>query len=233
MLLNKKIWLSFLFGWCCLYSSLFFCIRIWALNPNFYIALYDQTNLAEDLSVSKEDLNQSITILLDYLKDHRTNINNQMKMDGKVQEVFDAKEKRHMVDVKALYQKAKTVSYITLAFAIGIGIYIRKGKYATAFLTKGFLQAAFCFFVFLAFLALWMITDFTDFWTHFHLLFFSNQDWLLTPGIDFMIDMLPEFVFSTLVFSIVISYALLLFICIAYCIYYQKKKAPIAYEVDL
>ncbi len=233
MQLNKKIWLCFLFGWCCLYSSLFFCIRIWALNPNFYITIYDKTNLAEDLSVSKEDLNQSITILLDYLEDNRKNINYQMKIDGKKQEVFDAKEKRHMVDVKALYQKAKKLCYITIVIAIGIAIYIRKGKHAMAFLTKGFLQAAFCFFVFLAFLGLWMITDFTDFWTHFHLLFFDNQDWLLTPGIDFMIDMLPEFVFSSLVYSIVISYVLLLFVFIVYCIYYQKKKAPIAYEVDL
>lgn len=126
-----------------------------------------------------------------------------------------------MVDVKALYQKAKTVSYITLAFAIGIGIYIRKGKYATAFLTKGFLQAAFCFFVFLAFLALWMITDFTDFWTHFHLLFFSNQDWLLTPGIDFMIDMLPEFVFYLGLFN---RNQLCASIIYLYCLLYLLSK---------
>ena len=51
-----------------------------------------------------------------------------------------------------------------------------------------------------------MATDFTDFWIHFHSIFFQNQDWLLTPGKDFMIDMLPEMVFEKLVVSIVLSF---------------------------
>lgn len=190
-------------------------------------------NLAEDLSVSKQDLNQSITLLLDYLEDKETNINHQMEINGKKQEVFDAKEKRHMIDVKKLYQNAKKCSIACIVLGIGIVFYMRKEKHTLAFLSKGFLRASFCFLVFLAFLMLWMITDFTDFWTHFHQLFFNNQDWLLTPGIDFMIDMLPEYVFSKLVFSIVFTYAFILIVSLLFCIYYQKKKAPIAYEVDL
>ena len=67
MRLNKKSLLSFLFGWCVIVSALMFSIKAWALNPNFYISLYDRMDLAEDLSVSKADLNASITLLLDYL----------------------------------------------------------------------------------------------------------------------------------------------------------------------
>ncbi len=190
-------------------------------------------NLAEDLSVSSQDLNQSITLLLDYLEGKEDTIHHQMEIDGIKQEVFDAKEKRHMVDVKKLYQNAKKGCIATVFVAIVIILYMRKEKYRFAFLTKGYLRASLCFFIFLAFLILWMLTDFTDFWTHFHQLFFSNQDWLLTPGVDFMIDMLPEYVFSTLVFFIVLSFAILMLVSILFCVYYQKKKAPIAYEVDL
>ena len=59
-----------------------FSIKAWALNPNFYILLYDRMDLAEDLSVSKADLNASITLLLDYLDGKASSIDRTMKIAG-------------------------------------------------------------------------------------------------------------------------------------------------------
>ncbi|CRH85589.1 Predicted membrane protein [Chlamydia trachomatis] len=209
-----------------------FSIKAWALNPNFYISLYDRMDLAEDLSVSKADLNASITLLLDYLDGKASSIDRTMKIAGKEQAVFDAKEKRHMVDVKALYQHALWTGRIAGGIGILLFVLLMHSKNGLAFLTKGLLGASFCFFIFVAFLALWMATDFTDFWIHFHSIFFQNQDWLLTPGKDFMIDMLPEMVFEKLVVSIVLSFLVILIVLNLFCVFYQIRKAPIGFEVE-
>lgn len=213
-------------------SSLIFCVKTWALNPNFYISLYEQMDLAEDLSVSNQDLNKTITRLLDYLENKESSISFKMTIDGQKQEVFDAKEKRHMVDVKNLYQNTKNVGIVLFISGLILFLFIARSKNGLAFLSKGIIRASICFLIFLAFLGMWIATDFTDFWTHFHQLFFSNQDWLLTPGVDFMIDMLPESVFERLVLSIVGTYAAFLLVLNVLCLCYQRKKAPIAFEVD-
>lgn len=209
-----------------------FSIKAWALNPNFYISLYDRMDLAEDLSVSEADLNASITLLLDYLDGKASSIDRTMKIAGKEQAVFDAKEKRHMVDVKALYQRALWTGRIAGGIGILLFVLLMHSKNGLAFLTKGLLGASFCFFIFVAFLVLWMATDFTDFWIHFHSIFFQNQDWLLTPGKDFMIDMLPEMVFEKLVVSIVLSFLVILIVLNLFCVFYQIRKAPIGFEVE-
>lgn len=225
--------LAFLFGWCLIIVCVVASIQTWALSSRFYIQKYEQIDLAQQLDVTSEDLNKSITVLLDYLEDKREDINETIEKNGKKQEAFDQREKLHMVDVKNLYQNVLKVSYLCIGLMIVLIFYFFRKKQIVAYLTQGYIRASLCFLTFVTLLGIWIVTDFTDFWIHFHHVFFPQNDyWLLTPGKDFMIDMLPEEVFETLVIRIVITVVLILGSLLLYSVWYQRKKAPIAFEEE-
>ncbi|MBB5182944.1 TIGR01906 family membrane protein [Catenisphaera adipataccumulans] len=227
----KKL-ISFLFGWSIILVILIGSIRFWALRPSFYETLYKQNHLAEQLDVSEQDLNRCIEVLLAYLEDERQDIHCTITKDGRSQEAFDKRERLHMVDVKNLYQNVLKLGNGCLVFALCAFLYLRKDHWRE-WLSRGILQAGLCFVTIMAFLGIWMATDFNDFWVHFHYVFFPQNDyWILTPGVDFMIDMLPEFVFNALVTRIVITDLIVFAVLFGYCIYYQRRKAPIAWEEE-
>ncbi len=224
--------LSYIWGWCFIIVCVVFSIQITAINPNFYIPKYESMNLAEQIGVSNTDLNKSIHVLLDYLDDKRDNIDSKITWYGHSQAMFNEKEKSHMVDVKALYQNALKVGYMSALIFVLILIYFfmneKKNKFA--YLSKGMIRAALSFVVLLVFFGFWIFTDFTSFWTWFHTLFFSNQLWLLDPSTDFMINMLPETIFYQLVLSCALKVVLGVGCLLTFSGYYLVKKAPIGFE---
>ena len=201
----KKI-IAGIFGLCIIWILLFDSIHLWALNPNYYTSQYQEMKLAQSLEVSSKDLDRAITVLLDYIEGKREDIS----IPSKKQEVFNTREKEHMVDVKNLYQNVKKVTIGATIVAIAILLYLAHNQEGRFLLATGILEASFAFIVFIGYLGFWMAIDFNDFWTQFHQLFFTNDLWLLTPGVDFMIDMLPEQIFFQLVIRIVLTCVLLL-----------------------
>ena len=227
-----KKWISLLFGWCVIVAVLLWSVRLWSLQPSFYYHIYDQMDLADSLDVSDRDLDRCITVLLDYLKDDRQDIQVTITQSKTKRKAFDWRETTHMKDVKQFYQNAMMLRNILSMAAIGIGICMYRKKNGKFFLAKGYLRACIGFLILIGILGMWILTDFTDFWTHFHQVFFTNEYWLLTPGVDFMIDMLPETVFSQLVIRIVITVIVILgCVCIG-CGRLLLKKAPIGFEED-
>lgn len=224
--------LSYIFGWCLIILCVVFSIKSTALDPNFYIQKYEQVHLANDIGVSKKDLNQSIRLLLDYLNDKRDNINGKITWYGFKQPTFNEKEKKHMVDVKKLYQNALHVAKVSLLVFILIFLYfyLNDKTKLFAYLSKGFLRAVISLVVALIFFGFWIFTDFTSFWTWFHTIFFSNQLWLLDPNTDFMICMLPESIFYKLVLTCVIQVVCFIVPSSLAALYYMVKKAPIGFE---
>ncbi|MDO4466695.1 MAG: TIGR01906 family membrane protein [Bacillota bacterium] len=226
----KKI-LSIIFGWMTIVCIVVFSISSIALKPSFYTSRYETYDFATTLGVSKEDLNESIVILLDYLKDTREDIHGTITLHGVKQETYNQREVDHMVDVKALYQNALKAGYISAVGVVLIGSYflIKDKKKGLAFLCQGFLLSLACLLTFLIFIGIWCMYDFTAFWTWFHTIFFRNDLWLLDPRTDFMINILPEFIFSDLVFSIVMRVLMLLGPVTLFSLYYRFKKAPIGF----
>lgn len=227
-----KTYISFIFGWCVIFACLIFFVKALALDPNFYINEYRQMNVSDSLDVSDADLNRSITVLLDYLNNDRNDIKLIITRNGKRTPAFGYRETTHMQDVKALYQNALRIGYGSVGLGIVLLLYVYRQKNGGAYLTKGVLRASLCFLVFIVFLGLWIATDFTDFWIRFHHVFFRNEYWLLTPGVDFMIDMLPESVFYALVIRILLWIVGLLAVINGICLYYQRRKVPIGFEVE-
>ncbi|MDD7281684.1 TIGR01906 family membrane protein [Floccifex sp.] len=222
-----KSYLAYIFNWCLIICCVVFGIRAIALEPDFFVKRYDRYQFDKILDVSQDNLDDCITVLLDYIKDERDDI--VVYIDG--QEAFNEVEKKHMIDVKNLYQNAVKVALVCGVLAMGILIYfLAKEKRFMSFLTMGFIRVTGTIFVMLVFFGIWFVTDFTSLWNWLHTLLFSNQLWLLDPKTSFMIRMLPEVIFNQMVLAI----ALYLVICIeplfVFSCYYQIKKAPIGFE---
>ena len=201
-----KSFISFIWGLMFIVCAAVFSIQSIALDPDFYTTRYEQMELASDLNVSNQDLNDSIIVLLDYIQDERQDMDITITRNGQAVEAFNTKEKTHMVDVKALYQNAITVGIVCFVFVIGILVYffVKEKKLMISYLSKGMIQASICLGIVLLFFGMWIAYDFTGFWTWFHTVFFSNDLWLLNPATDRLIMMVPLNFFYTLVSNIII-----------------------------
>lgn len=224
--------LAFVWGWLLLIVCVSGSIHAVALNEDFYITRYESMDLSQQLHVSSDDLNNSIRLLLDYIRDDTDSLEATITIDGHEQETFNEREKCHMVDVKALYQSCIRVGIVSFIGLLILFFYFcfSQGKKALAYLTKGFLHACGCLLIVFVLFGFWVLTDFTGFWTWFHTIFFNNQLWLLDPATDFMINMLPETIFYQLVIACVVMVCVLLVPCILFSIYIQRKKAPIGFD---
>lgn len=199
--------MGIVFGFCLIVVSMFGSVRLLALNPLFFHSLYDHMELADTLHVSDTELDQTIDVLLDYILDKRSTIDTKITISGVEQTAFNEKEARHMVDVKSLYQNFFKVSMICFVLMIVLIVFFFKSSIV---LFRGIWIASLITSIGLIGLGIWMAIDFTSFWLFFHTIFFDNDLFLLDPYTDFMINMLPEFVFSTLVGSIISLFVLIM-----------------------
>ena len=72
--------------------------------------------------------------------------------------------------------------------------------------------------------AIWILADFTGFWTTFHQLFFTNDLWLLNPATDRMINLFPEAFFSHLVIRILLWFLAFYLPCLIVAFYNRRQS---------
>lgn len=175
-------------------------------NTNFFEQQYKELHTAESLKMDQDDLMKATTTLLDYLRGDAETIEVTIEVDGVMREAFNERESAHMVDVRALYQHAMSVRWgACFVFVVSILtlIYLQRKAFFDYF-SNGFLWVSVLFIFFLCLLGIWILADFTGFWTSFHQLFFTNDLWLLNPSRDLMINLFPETFFSNLVIRIIL-----------------------------
>lgn len=221
-----KTLLSNVFGWGIILFSLFFAIQTCAFNRQDYYSFYEAHAMDQQLGVSLEDINASMDLMLDYLEDKRDDLNGTITRNNEILATYNDKEKQHMKDVKALYQNAKLFCCSMLLFSVisGILLWVKYKKSSFYFMARGMEQAGLCFLILLSFIGIWAATDFTDFWIHFHQLFFSNNLWLLNPATDFMINICPEQLFSDLVFRIITRFLIIFLVSETAAVIYLHRQ---------
>lgn len=195
-----------------------------AMNLKFYEKQYNKLRLDNHLQMSKADYLNATNDLLQYINGKRSEITVQATINGVNQQVFNEKEKLHMVDVKNLFQSLKriTIVLLTVIFSILLVVYIRMKK-ETIRLVTTYRYALFIFCVFFAVIVILMLTQFDLFWDLFHRVLFTNDLWLLNPNTDFMIRMFPLELFQSLVFTIIGWFILGMFL-IGFAVYLARKK---------
>lgn len=182
-------------------AALFTCLQAGINNREYFEQKYQALGVAARLGMSNEDVTASLMRLVDYMEGRAPDISIQVDVNGRQVEMFNEREIAHMVDVRNLYQAWRTVRDIALIFSLFIILMLVKlcGKEAWQTLAKGFLYALGGFLILAGLLAAWVLMDFGSFWTSFHLLFFTNDLWLLDPATSRMINICPLGLFYDIV----------------------------------
>ncbi len=162
-------------------------------DMDFFRGQYEKNNTTAATGMSMEDLEDATELMLDYLNDETDSLDMTVEKWGAEKELFDSREKTHMIDVKILY---KTFFWVMVALtaisAIGfLLMFFADRQYYYKNLAKSF-RFALIFAVILCVIFGSVFTiGFGRFWTLFHEIMFTNDLWLLDPKISTMINMFP------------------------------------------
>ncbi len=183
-------------------------IEMFALNPSFFKSEYDKLGRADYIGISEENLTQVTQKLLDYITDKEDNLDMQAEIKGEMREVFDSREKAHMVDVKALYLKARGIRTGSLiaAAVLALAAIAFWGKRTLKTLCKSFLWVSLGYLIAVGVIAAFAAVNFDQFWTNFHYVFFPGNDLWQLYDYEVLIQMVPGEFFSDLVARIIIRF---------------------------
>lgn len=194
-------------------------------NPGFFEKEYTKYNVLERVHMEMDDLLYVTDEMMDYLKGDREDLVVNTIVGGKEREFFNEKEKRHMVDVQNLFLGAMELRLGAGILTVVLGAILLLKKQGLTLLRM--LQWGIGLFIgSMAALAALIATDFTKYFTYFHLIFFDNDDWILNPKTDLLINIVPEGFFRDTAYTIAFLFlgiCLLLFLGAAYLRKRAKK----------
>lgn len=162
---------------------------------------YAKYQVTEAISIEMEDLLTVTDEMMDYLKGDREDLEIYTKIGNTEREFFNAKEKKHMQDVQKLFLDAQKIRFSSVLLVIlvsGCLLYLKKGRC----LLKGIQGGILGFMTLIGILAGLMAYNFNRYFTLFHLLLFNNDDWILNPNTDLLINIVPEGFFRDTAFWI-------------------------------
>jgi integral membrane protein (TIGR01906 family) len=169
-------------------------VRILLNAPVVYDYSFDRYNAEDTTGLSRADLDGTASDLRDYFNNGEKTFFRNVTVGGLSVPVFNARETRHMEDVKSLVvwmDRLQELSVIyALAYVVGFVIWAREGSLRT--LAKECLIAVAIGTVAAAAIAVFASLGFEAAWTRFHEVLFSNDLWLLNPKTDRLIQMFPE-----------------------------------------
>lgn len=192
----------------------FIAILLWSVigvsqDRSFFETQYEKNNTAEYIGMRHQDLMSVTDNLLAYMIKQRDDLNMQYGVKGEMREIFDEREKLHMVDVQNLYMGVVYIAVVLTALVAAGLLYTAKYdgiKQVRETLRRKFIYSAAGFALVVAVAGVLIITNFQWFWYNFHLLFFTNDLWLLDPAVSIMINMFPLEFFYAICTNILITF---------------------------
>lgn len=168
----------------------------YAFDLSFYDEEFEENNISKQVNNSLFITKQ----LLSYLKS---------KQDSRIEtDVFNEKEKEHLLEVRALMQtalKIRNYSFFVLILLCMLLFLLYKDNYV--FLRKlstGILGGSLLIIV-LFLLGVMLLSNFTGSFYAFHELSFKTNTWLLNPETDLLIVLFPENFFYNITKGIFVS----------------------------
>ena len=144
--------------------------------------------------------------------------------------MFDYEQETvHMVEVRDLWQGAMRLRDIFLLACLALCLVAVLLNFRNAALTvaKGYLIGFFACLLIFGFFGTWGMLDFHSFWTFFHQVLFTGDDWLFDVTKSRMINMLPEEIFSGIAMrtvGIVAAAALILLALAVLCLLLNARR---------
>ena len=220
----KKVF-SYLIAVAIIIITLIGTVNYVCFDRNFYSYEFKKLNISASSSIAFDDLVNSMDVLLDYLRGDRNDMIVYGTVDNEYREIFNQREKDHMVDVRDLYHNTNRVmitAAITSAVILAISLFKHYEDILSA-IYHAYRNVLLILMIILASIGLLCWLDFNSFWTQFHLLFFRNDLWLLNPKTDLLIRMVPEAFFLDLVSVIAIIFALINIIIFVVLNYIRRR----------
>jgi integral membrane protein (TIGR01906 family) len=169
-------------------------VRLLANAPLVYRYAFDRYDAESSTGLSRTDLNSTAAALRTYFNDGEKTFYHTVTEDGLQTSVFNARETRHMQDVKRLFvlqDDAQEVAVVyVLVYVVAMFIWAREGSMRQ--LAAQSLMGIALGTAFVAGVAIFAAFGFEAAFTRFHTIAFSNDFWELNPATDHLIQMFPE-----------------------------------------
>lgn len=200
-------------------------VELIAFNKQFYMKQMDKNNVAANIKVSRDDLEDIVEKIINYLK-KGDNLNIVKTVDKEERGIFNEQEKTHMVDVVNLIDKGFFNRNMLIFSYVIIAIFAILKKQLNIFLKIQERTIGFSI-VFISVLVFIINFNFNKYFTIFHEIFFKNELWLLDPKTSILINILPLEFFISIAIAIGVTFLLLLGIVVVICrkLYNLKEKS--------
>ena len=175
----------------CAVLVMFLIIAIYlpTFNLDFYKAEYRKYNIPQQIGISENQLMEVTKRLTGYMLGRVDDIVITAEINGVTREFFDERDKAHMVDVKGLFDLARTAFIISLCVVIFTWAALRNDM-ALLFRKS---RLVFVFFLALLIILAGIISlDFERAFVRFHYIFFDNDLWILDPSVSLLINIVPQ-----------------------------------------
>ncbi len=172
-------------------------VEVVTFNENHYREMFDKYNIPKETGLEKEELIEIINDVLLYFKDDRQLLNTTRKVNGEIIPAFGERAILHMIDVKELFVSGKRLRNGGIIIALLLtAVLLKKDRFWKEKLSKTLISVAVVNVLLMLMLYILMRLDFYRYFTYFHLIFFTNDLWLLDPNTELLIKMLPEDFFN-------------------------------------
>lgn len=202
----------YLFGFLLFVFIFFTTIEFYALNNNFYFREYKKNNVYVNINHSKEDIKKATYNITNYLKNKEKTLH--------YKDIFSDQEKKHMDDVRVLFNKGLKIRMVTLVSIIAIVFMNLKRYDKLIYYGTRSLILINLFFLLLCFL---VSLNYDKAFTLFHNILFNNDLWLLSPKESIIINLLPIEFFIDISIHILITNLFINIIIISLFTYVTKK----------
>lgn len=170
-------------------------LRLIAFDAGFYQAEFARIGHSQQLGTNLDELNRFSTHMTRYLRGLEPDPNVRLVLYEEERWLLNDKEMQHMQDVRSLFfLSGRIVALMTVLIILlfAMAFYHRALRVFWIWSLRGAIAAM----VLAGLMAVAATLDFTQAFTWFHLLVFSNDLWLLDPSTDALINLLPEQFFA-------------------------------------
>lgn len=220
--------LGILFAFCLLIALLITSVEAvvyWI--PGYFEREYTKYDVTKDVRMDMDDLLDVTDEMMAYLRGDRPDLHVSTVVDGQTREFFNDREIAHMEDVRKLFLGGlalRSACIITALLCLLLLLITRGVRHV---LPRAVCTGTALFFAAVCGLAAVISTDFTRYFVIFHQIFFDNDLWILDPGTDLLINIVPEPFFMDTAALIALIYgtcvAAVFIICVI-CIIFDRKR---------
>ena len=161
-------------------------------------------------TLSFDDIKLIASELMQYIKGSLQFLETKVTINGVLTDFYSVRSKIHMGDVRNIIVTLSKAYYVSILFCFISAFKMINFKNFLTMLKNIYYKVILIIASLITILFIYAATNFDTFFVHFHHVLFTNDLWLLDPREDYIICLLPEKIFMTYGFRIVILMLVLL-----------------------